>query len=586
MFKIKPEKNPDNRFSFSNLNTQVFFFVVLPVSILFLVITFGSIQLHQDAMRNLVGERDLRTVRSSSKALNEQLDHRLYSIRTVANRLEDGVDPIRVLDNPEALWNDFDTGMAVISADGELLSHYGDAAILEKAEQQFSLRPMGLSTNTEPRPEFSLPFQVREDGEYYVSIFLPVTSEGVNIVGVLSIFSLAQQTLADIIPYDNQGLVLLVGQGGEILYKNGKLPLAENILQHAGVSEALNGESGTTYFDIKNNEHVVAFSPISPTSWALVIEEPWHEVASPLLRYSETGSLVLVPVVIFALFALWFGTRSIIQPLAGLQDQAKSFSRGDQEAFIHPVGGINEIQTLQGVFKDMAERVISTQQVLKKYLGLITNSQEEERKRLARELHDETLQSLIALNQHIMMAKRKASVGSVIDELDEIEKMLTQTMTELRRLTRALRPIYLEDLGLVAALEMLALETSDSSLIPIVFSTTGTERRLPDPTEIAIFRITQEALNNITRHSEATKAEVQLSYGEKMVELRISDDGKGFILPESPTQLSNQEHFGLVGIFERAELIGARSKIQSKINQGTLIQINIPISEMGNESVA
>jgi len=584
MFKIKPEKNPDNRFSFSNLNTQVFFFVVLPVSILFLVITFGSIQLHQDAMRNLVGERDLRTVRSSSKALNEQLDHRLYSIRSVANRLEDGVQPIRVLEYPDDLWNDFDIGMAVISADGELLSHYGDAAILEKAEQQFSSLTTGLSTNAEPRPEFSIPFQVREDGEYYVSIFFPVTSQEVKIIGVASIFSLAQQTLADIIPYDNQGLVLLVGEGGEILYKNGKLPLAENIFQHAGVSEALNGESGTTYFDINNNEHVVAFSPIAPTSWALVIEEPWHEVASPLLRYSETGSLVLVPVVIFALFALWFGTRSIIQPLAGLQEQAKSFSQGDQEAFIQSVGGINEIQTLQGVFKDMAERVISSQQVLKKYLGLITNSQEEERKRLARELHDETLQSLIALNQHIMMAKRNASVGTVIEELDEIEKMLTQTMTELRRLTRALRPIYLEDLGLVAALEMLALETSDSSLIPILFSTTGEERRLPDPTEIAIFRITQEALNNITRHSEATQAEVQLSYGEKMVELRISDDGKGFVLPESPTQLSNQEHFGLVGIFERSELIGARSKIQSKINQGTLIQINIPISEMGNES--
>lgn len=326
-----------------------------------------------------------------------------------------------------------------------------------------------------------------------------------------------------------------------------------------------------------NSEIVVAFSPIAPVNWALVIEESWNEVASPLLRYSETGSLVLVPVVIFAMFALWFGTRSIIQPLAGLQDQARAFTEGDHEAFKDPVGGINEIQTLQSAFKDMAEKVLRTQQALKNYLGLITNSQEEERKRLARELHDETLQSLIALNQHVMMSKRMAKDAGVQDALDEIENMVSQTMTELRRLTRALRPIYLEDLGLVAALEMLTIETSSIADIPIKFTTSGDERRLTDATEIAIFRITQEALNNIMRHSEATSAGVSLRYGDKDVLLTISDDGKGFGPPESPTQLSNQEHFGLIGIFERAELIGAKVHISSEIDQGTQLVLQIPL---------
>ncbi|MEE8357718.1 MAG: sensor histidine kinase, partial [Anaerolineales bacterium] len=321
---------------------------------------------------------------------------------------------------------------------------------------------------------------------------------------------------------------------------------------------------------------VIVFSPVSPTNWALVIDEPWKEIASPLLRYSESGSLILLPIVVFALIAIWFGTLKIIQPLRAFQDQAELFTQGNYKAFNDPVGGIEEIQTLQTTFIDMAEEVENAQQVLTSYLNIVTKGQEEERKRLARELHDDTLQSLIALNQRIMLALRQDDHDELKGSLTEIETMLAKTMRELRRLTRALRPIYLEDLGLVSALESLALETSESVNIPIVFRSEGVERRLEDDVEIALYRISQEAISNISRHSQASKAELSIIYKDSDLKLEIIDNGIGFDPPKNPGDFSQMGHFGLLGIHERAVLINASLQIRSEPENGTAIVIQAP----------
>jgi signal transduction histidine kinase len=225
----------------------------------------------------------------------------------------------------------------------------------------------------------------------------------------------------------------------------------------------------------------------------------------------------------------------------------------------------------------MAEEVETAQRTLKRYLGLVTTGQEDERKRLARELHDDTLQSLIALNQRVMMVRRSTKNIGFDESLAEIEEMITQTMAELRRLTRALRPIYLEDLGLVTALHTMTQEMSQSSSIQINFQFEGEEKRLTDNIEIALFRISQEALSNILRHSEATEAAVNIDFRQTEVLLKISDNGKGFIPPSNPGLLSNLGHFGLLGIYERAELIGASISVDSEIDQGTTIRLAIPI---------
>ncbi len=120
-------------------------------------------------------------------------------------------------------------------------------------------------------------------------------------------------------------------------------------------------------------------------------------------------------------------------------------------------------------------------------------------------------------------------------------------------MTRALRPIYLEDLRLVTALEMLVRETSQNNSINIEFQKSGEEQRLSREVELALYRMAQEALNNVVRHSQAKHADLHISFGEKGIKLEVSDDGIGFDMPKSPTDFAPSGHFGLLGVHERAD---------------------------------
>ena len=568
----------ENRFRYSlrGLNSQLFFVVILPISILLIAITFGSFALHQDAMRDLVATRDQRTVNSSARALGEQLDHRKAVIQSIGIRSTDNLSQDDFLTSVEFLSDDFDAGIAIIGPTYDLL---GFSARLEKW-QEFEdevIKYLDQSKSGQLiTPRISDPFYIKGQDDIYSFVIYQANQNNPIIVGIFSVTKLARENLASILSYDNVGSVMLVDQNINMLYESGLQEVPETLLDYPGITEALRGETGTTYLDIEGGEHVIVYSPISTTNWALVIDEPWREITSPLLRYSESGSLILLPIVIFALIAIWFGTLKIIQPLRAFQAQAGMFTQGDFKAFNEPVGGIEEIQTLQTTFIGMAEEVEKAQQVLTRYLNVVTKGQEEERKRLARELHDDTLQSLIALNQRIMIARRVADNSDLQGSLTEIETMLGKTMQELRRLTRALRPIYLEDLGLVSALESLGLEMSESIGIPILFKLEGIERRLPDNVEIALYRITQEAISNISKHAGASKAKIAISYNDTNLLLQIEDDGEGFDPPKNLGELASIGHYGLLGIHERADLINADYQIQSESGHGTTVTIQVP----------
>jgi signal transduction histidine kinase len=191
-------------------------------------------------------------------------------------------------------------------------------------------------------------------------------------------------------------------------------------------------------------------------------------------------------------------------------------------------------------------------------------------------LHDDTIQSLIALNQHIQMAQMSALDEAHVGRLATMQQLVEQIMADLRRLTRDLRPIYLEDLGLVPALQMLARDMSQAMGILVVFETTGRERRLSPDVELALYRIAQEGLSNVARHARAKQAEVCLQFANEDICLTVRDDGKGFVVPESPAEMAPTGHFGLLGIEERAEMIGARLQIKSAADAGT--ELNVCLS--------
>lgn len=297
--------------------------------------------------------------------------------------------------------------------------------------------------------------------------------------------------------------------------------------------------------------------------------------SDPALELTLVAPLVLIPPLLFAVGALWFGARQIVRPIQQLEQKAAGLAVGDFVSIQEPVDGIAEVQHLQIALADMSRKVQSAQEGLHDYIGAITAAQEEERMRLARELHDDTIQAVIALKQRVELAQRLVGDSGSRSTLSELGALAEQTIENLRRLTHALRPIYLEDLGLVPALQMLAREAGQSKGLEIQFRQAGRPRRLSPDAELALYRIAQEALNNVVRHSRATRAELEVDYQEGEVRVQITDNGVGFAVPPSPTDLAPSGHFGLLGMRERAELIGARLQVRSQPRQGTILSVRM-----------
>jgi signal transduction histidine kinase len=221
-------------------------------------------------------------------------------------------------------------------------------------------------------------------------------------------------------------------------------------------------------------------------------------------------------------------------------------------------------------------RIQSYQSGMHDYIAAITQGQEEERKRLARELHDETAQALIALRHQVEMSQKllPRDPDRAAARLGQVRILLAETVEGIRRFSRDLRPIYLEDLGFIPALEMLARSNGQGPNIH--FDTTGGLRRLPPDLELAAYRIVQEALNNALQHAGASQVWVEVGFEDAHLVLSVRDDGQGFEAPARPDALAREGHFGLMGIQERAMLYGGQLSIRSAPGQGTTVSVRIP----------
>lgn len=541
-----------------------------------LAVALGGSALHRQAMRTLVGERDERAARAAAAAVTEQLNHRAAAVRGLALRAAADQDYDQILADISFLQSDFDGGLALLAANGTLLAATNAFQMWQSRLTGKLLADVTGVNGRESEVQFSVTFTDPGTGE--LAVLVSATADDLLAVGVFYPATLARRALTNVFSAGDQAAAFVVNADGQLLYQVGPLawPRAE-LAQHPGVASALRGEAGTTYFSGTDSEHVIAFSPIPPVNWALVIEEPWRAVADPLLRTTEYAPLVLAPALIITLIAIWFGMRQIVEPLQLLEQKTTELAWGDFEAIEEPVGGIGEIQRLQVELIHMADKVKTAQQSLRGYLGAITTGQEEERRRLARELHDDTIQSLIALNQRIQLVQIALDHQPAADQLAEMQQMTTEIIADLRRFTHALRPIYLEDLGLVPALNMLARDASAAMGIPVEFETSGDQRRLQPEVELTLYRMAQEALSNVARHAQATRAALHLAFTADTITLTVVDNGRGFEVPESPAEMAPAGHFGLLGLHERAELIGAHLAIQSTAGEGTRLVITLPL---------
>ncbi len=235
-----------------------------------------------------------------------------------------------------------------------------------------------------------------------------------------------------------------------------------------------------------------------------------------------------------------------------------------------------EVVGFQHSARDITEER-KLQENLHYYLQQVTRAQEEERKRIARELHDETLQNLIAISRQLeKITSSDALWEESIEAVRDFKKKIEIAVQEIRRFSHDLRPSVLDDLGLLPALELLA-DDLDKQGIATSFKTVGEARRLVPEVEVMLFRIAQEAISNIWRHSQASAAELVIEFDDALVKLNISDDGKGFGVPQRVVDMAGLGKLGLTGMYERAKLLGGNLLLTSNRGKGTTVTVEVPL---------
>jgi signal transduction histidine kinase len=215
-------------------------------------------------------------------------------------------------------------------------------------------------------------------------------------------------------------------------------------------------------------------------------------------------------------------------------------------------------------------------------LKRVVGAQEAERQRIARELHDETGQALTAvgLGLRSLEAKLPPNEKHAVDNLKKLQELVTHSMSELQHIISDLRPSHLDDLGLRAALRWYAGIVSERTQIEITVETDGEEHPLPAESKMALFRLAQEAITNVVKHARARHIDVRLTYKSEGVSLVVVDDGCGFDLG---LVRMRQDNWGLLGMHERATLLGGNFQITTATGEGTKVEVNIPYQVVEGE---
>jgi two-component system, NarL family, sensor histidine kinase UhpB len=272
--------------------------------------------------------------------------------------------------------------------------------------------------------------------------------------------------------------------------------------------------------------------------------------------------------IMLALLANIMMLRRRFSPLEELIDRLEAIDPAHVEKFEDPLtGGMEEVDRLSATFRRLLERIEGER---RRSGRLVLRAQEEERKRVARDLHDEVNQALTAILLRLQALMQDSPSPEVAAELAELKRLVNQAMEELLQLARQLRPSALDDHGLVPALEGQVRHFGDQHGIDVRLKTQGHADSLGDDQQLVVYRVAQEALANVARHSAAEHVEVDLVARESGLDLSVRDDGVGFHSNIRPTGL------GLNGMAERARLVGGELIVHSSPGEGTTVTLHVP----------
>ncbi len=372
--------------------------------------------------------------------------------------------------------------------------------------------------------------------------------------------------------FPDAGMILLIGREGGMLHVQAAI----------GFSSADGRDEQTPEYRwaMRLGEQCVAQGVticrhLDGVTHALSLERVVREVESPC--YSSPLAMVSLPLAF---------QQQVIGSIVLARIKSEEESRG--ETFFAPPS-TDEFKLMLGVAQQLGlsienarlhQEAREREKRLGELLHQVVNAQEAERQRIARELHDATAQSLTAIALGLRGVEALLDEDPVVAtrEIRELKSFSTDALGELRRIISDLRPPQLDDLGLVAALQWYIHEFEKRYEIPTDFAVEGSEFRLPSEYETVLFRITQEALTNIAKHANASRAFVRLEIRPTHICVTVQDDGCGFDPEEVLEGTRPRTGWGLLGIQERALLLGGHYEIHSAPGQGTRIHVRVPLT--------
>jgi signal transduction histidine kinase len=459
----------------------------------------------------------------------------------------------------------------------------------------------GETTVMRPRGSGSDP-----DNTLFAVVMAPIVNQAGERTGFLAGELYAEQEHLELIPLANLGegsTALLVDDTGAVIAQGSGPPLTEADWDSASISHLIaNKEAGTAIDNDHGPSHVEAYHPLNTLPAGVVVEEREDRALAIPQNLERDMLWVGIGGIAVASAGAWLHGRGVVRPIrkltaasakiaAGSLDEPVEVSRGDE------VGQLaTSFETMRVRLKEsleerrrwegqLEERVRQRTQEVKSLLGKVMSAQEEERMRIARELHDDSAQELVAILAGIQAAE--ASLPSSPDRakhtLAGLRPVAKRALEEMRKSIMDLRPSALDDLGLGSATRWYAESRLQPGGVTLHWESDEQPQHLPEPTAIAVFRIAQEAITNVVKHADATHVWMRLRFANSEVAIDIRDDGQGFDTESIRPSLTDARGLGMLGMKERAGLVGGTVAIESQSGDGTTVRIRAPIGPGGDD---
>ncbi len=504
----------------------------------------------------------------------------------------------------------FDNGVLLLDETGKILLAY---------PEELNINDLPPLTNATTEEAFSVsdPFMMAGNGRPAIAVTISLKNESGNTSGYLSgIINLEDESLKkplqEAARLGHTGHATLITQDGSTVIATLPLSFLSSNEHPDFYPEAMKSTEpviGTTPFALydipgehQGEPHVMAVAPLQYARLGVAIGGDEDETFAGLWQLQREmgwfGGFVLLLVWGLSLFV----TRQLLIPVRQVTDAARKIASGELDTPLkiqakdefgemaealekmrrQLLGYIDQLttwnKTLQFKVNERTKELREERAITQRLLHKTIYAQEEERMRLARELHDEIGQMLTAIEISLTRLENRLpeSDQEAIQRLQKCEDLITTAVSSLRAIISELRPPVLDKLGLQSALHWIAEQTLTPANITYTINNNNLPPHLPDPIETILYRIAQEAINNIAKHSQATQTQITFQHTHSELIMTITDNGQGFTPQTIPSSPGSRSGWGLAGLAERAALVNGTIKIISQPGQGTTIKVHIP----------